>query len=505
MILSSLLLLAAAPQADAGEPTRDPVGRVTVYRLDTVETLDGDAQKNVSILVRDGIIERMGQAVVIPDSAEVIDLRRSGQVTMPPLVLTHANWLIGDRRGNGSNGRFTAMDSMWLEDGWEEDMLEHGVLLVGVDPPGSGLPGRTSVLLADGQVGRPDALVEDLYLKVTMATSRAAKKLVRDGLKAADDAIEKEDKARQDWEKARKEWEEKKKAAEEEAKKKAEEAKKGEGGTAAQNPEGGKQEPEGEAPPETFEPPKMDPNVAPLVDWVRKERPAQLWLRSASDWLHWEDVVGERELSYDLVLRHGRSQNFAEVADALAATGLRVERPAQLWLRSASDWLHWEDVVGERELSYDLVLRHGRSQNFAEVADALAATGLRVEVPANISFLPFTRVRANLPAELAAAGVEKLVLAPSSDTARGLEDWRVGVSRVVAEGLDRMVALKAMSLEPAAALGQEELIAPLAAGAPATFVIWSGDPLDPMSEVDFVVSAGEVVYDRAKKEKEEAR
>lgn len=451
MILSSLLLLAAAPQADAGEPTRDPVGRVTVYRLDTVETLAGDAQKNVSMLVRDGIIERMGQAVIIPDGAEVVDLRRSGQVTMPPLVLTHANWLIGDRRGTGSNGRFTAMDSMWLEDGWEEDLLEHGVLLVGVDPPGSGLPGRTSVLLADGQVGRPDALVEDLYLKVTMATSRAAKKLVRDGLKAADDAIENEDKARQDWEKARKEWEEKQKAAEEEAKKKAEEAKKGEGGTAAQDPQEGKQEPEGEAPPETFEPPKMDPNVAPLVDWVRQER------------------------------------------------------PAQLWLRSASDWLHWEDVIGERELSYDLVLRHGRSQNFAEVADALAATGLRVEVPANISFLPFTRVRANLPAELAAAGVEKLVLAPPSDSEGGLEDWRVGVSRVVAEGLDRMVALKAMSLEPAAALGQEELIAPLAAGAPATFVIWSGDPLDPMSEVDLVVSAGEVVYDRAKKEKEETR
>jgi len=451
MILSSLLLFAAAPlQIDAAEPTRDPIGRVTVYRLGTVEPGDGEAQKNVSLLVRDGVIERMGQAVVIPDNAKVVDLRRSGQVASPPLVLTHANWLVSDRRGNGRNTRFLAVDSLWLGDDWADDLLEQGVLLVGVDPPGSGLPGRTSVLAVDGQVGRPEPLVADLHLKVTMSASRAAKKLLRDGLKDADEAIAKEEKAEKDWKKAREDWEAKQKEKEEAANKEDKKADKG-GDMAAQDGDkdkGGKEEQE---PPESFEPPKIDPNVGPLVDWVREER------------------VG------------------------------------QLWLNSAADWLHWQDLLGERELPYDIVLRHSRSQNFGEVAKDLAATGLRVEVPATISYLPFTRVRANLPAELAAAGVKHLVLAPPSDSLAGLREWRVGLARVVAEGLDRNVALQGITLVPAASLGQEELIAPLKAGNPATFVIWSGDPLDPMSEVDLVVSAGKVVYDRAKKEMEEAR
>jgi hypothetical protein len=448
MILSSLLLFAAQPlQAEASEPTREPTGRVTVYRLGQVETLEGDAQKNVSLLVRDGVIERMGQAVIIPDNAEVIDLRRSGQVATPPLVLTHANWLIEGRRSGGRNSQFLALDSLWLEADWEQDLLEEGVLLVGVDPPGSGLPGRTSVLEVDGQTGQPEPLVADLHLKVTMASSSSAKKLIRDAWKAAEEAIEKEEKAEKDWKKAREEWEAKQKEKEEAAKK--EEKAKKDGNTAAQD--GDKKEQEEEAPPETFEPPKMKPDVTPLVDWVRQER------------------VG------------------------------------QLWLRSASDWLHWQDLLGERELPYEIVLRHGRSQNFGEVASALAATELRVEVPAVISFLPFTRVRANLPAELAAAGVEKLILAPPNDSLTGVRSWRLGAARVVAEGLNRQVALRGMSVEAAASLGQEEMIAPLKTGSPATFVIWSGDPLDPMSEVDLVVSAGKVVYDRAKKEKEEAR
>jgi len=450
MILSSLLLFAAQPlQAEASEPTREPTGRVTVYRLGKVETLEGDAQKNVSLLIRDGVIERMGQAVIIPDHAEVIDLRRSGQVATPPLVLTHANWLVPGRRSGGRNSQFLAVDSLWLDADWEQDLLEEGVLLVGVDPPGSGLPGRTSVLEVDGQTGQPEPLVADLHLKVTMATSSSAKKLIRDAWKAAEDAIEKEEKAEKDWKKAREEWEAKQKEKEEAAKK--EEKDKKEGNTAAQDDGNGKKDQEEKAPPETFEPPKMKPDVTPLVEWVRQER------------------VG------------------------------------QLWLRSASDWLHWQDLLGERELPYEIVLRHGRSQNLGEVAAAIAETELRVEVPAVISFLPFTRVRANLPAELAAAGVEKLILAPPNDSMTGVRSWRLGAALVVAEGLDRQVALRGMSLEAAASLGQEEMIAPLKSGSPATFVIWSGDPLDPMSEVDLVVSAGKVVYDRAKKEKEEAR
>jgi len=447
-MLASLLLTFALPAAVPQEPPRDPVGHVVVYRFDTVEAMDGETLSNVTMLVRDGVIERMGQAVVIPDHAEVHDYRGSGKVAMPPFALSHANFLVSDRRGNGRNTRFVAVDSMWMNEDWSEDLLEEGVLLVGVDPPGRGLPGRTSVLMVDDQTGAPNALVSDLHLKVMVSTSSSAKRLVRDAFKAADKAMEDEDKARAEWKKARGEWEAKQKE-EAEAKKKEAEGKEGKGekGGAAQDEGGDKKEDKG--PPEEFEIPKMDPNVEPLVEWVRQER------------------VG------------------------------------QVWLSSASDWLHWQDLLRERELSFEIVLRHGTTQNLFEVASDIAATELRVDVPARLSFLPYTRVRANLPAELVAQGVTKLILSPSSDSMSGLQNYRLSVSQVVAEGLDRSVALRGMTLEPALSMGQEEVIGALKIGAPATFVIWSGDPLDPMSEADFVLSAGKVVYDRAKAEAED--
>lgn len=451
-MLASLLLTFALPAAVPQETPRDPVGRAVIYRFDTVETMDGEALSNVTLLVRDGIIERMGQAVVIPDHAEVHDYRGSGKVAMPPFALSHANFLVSDRRGNGRNTRFTAVDSMWLEADWEQDLLEEGVLLVGVDPPGRGLPGRTSVLLVDGQTGIPKALVSDLHLKVMVSTSSGAMRLVRDGFKAADKAMKAEDKARAEWKKAREEWEAKQKEeAEAKEKDKPEAEGKGEGKVedAAAAHEEGDEKKEDKGPPEEFEIPKIDPNVEPLVEWMRQER------------------VG------------------------------------QVWLGTASDWLHWQDVLRERELSYEIVLRHGTTQNLFEVASAIASTDLRVDVPARLSFLPYTRTRANLPAELVAAGVTKLILSPSNDSMSGLRNYRLSVSQVVAEGLDRAVALRAMTLEPALSMGQEEVLGALKVGAPATFVIWNGDPLNPMSEAEFVLSAGEVVYDRAKAEAED--
>jgi hypothetical protein len=452
MMLATLLLMLPTAPPVAQEPVREPVGRATVYRFDTVETLDGEALENVTVLVRDGIIERMGQAVVVPESAEIHDYRGSCKVAMPPLAITHAEFLMGDRRGGGRNGRFLAADSLWLEEDWAQDLLEEGVLLVGVDPPGGGIPGRSSVLLADDQVGKPEPLVADLHLKVMVPTSSSGKRLVRDGLKAADQAIETEAKARANWEKARADWEAAQKKKEEEAKDAEED---GDGGqdAAAQdgNGNGEGQAADGEEPPKEFVAPKMDPNIEPLVDWVRSER------------------------------------------------------VAQIWLRSASDWLHWQDLLGERELPYELVLRHGGSQNFHEVVAPIAATGLRVDVPASITFLPYTRTRVNLAAELVAAGLEKLVLSPPSSSLAGLRSYRLAVAQVVGEGLDRGIALRAMSLEPAASLGQEERLTALKVGAPATFVVWSGDPLDPMAEALLVLSEGEILYDRVKAEKEEQR
>lgn len=451
MISSLLFLLTAAlPQSGDAATAETPRGRAEVWRLDRVETLDGEPMENVGLVVREGQIEKLGQAILVPDGARVRDLRGSGAVATPPLVLTHAPFLMQDQRGAANASRWRAADSLWLAEGWELDLLREGVLIVGVDPPGTGLPGRTSVLAADGSHPRPSALVNDLHLKLTLTANQQSKDLLRKALKEADEAIAKEKQAREEWEKARAEWDKKQKEKAEQAKQEQPQGsgdKKEEGGGKSARAQDGEEK----APPETFEPPAIAPDVAAIVEWVRKER------------------------------------------------------VAQVWINSAADYLHWRDVLGERELPHELVLRHAQMQNFHEVKDQLAAAKVRMDLPATISFLPNTRIRINLPAELAASGVERMVLSPAGESLRDLRDWRSAAARVVAEGLPRRRALEAMTLEPARALGQDDKVLPLKAGAPANFTIWSGDPLDPLSRATFVVRDGKVVYDREREEKEEKR
>jgi hypothetical protein len=452
MIPALLFALAAWPAAALQAPDAAPDaprGRAEVWRLDAVETLDGETQKNVTLLVRDGVIERMGPVVVVPEGARVRDLRDRGAVASPPLVLARANFLVGDQRGTGNASRWRAADSLWLDDGWEKQLLAEGVLFAGVDPPGTGMPGRTSVLQAGGGAPRPQALVNDLYLKITFAASAQSKDLVRKALKDAEEAIEKEQKAREEWRKARTEWEKKQK---EKAEKEKSDAAKGEkpneGGG---RPPAAAQEKEEKEPPAEFEAPKFAPDVEAVVEWIRKERMAQVFITSAADWVHWQDLMEERELPYALVLNHAQGQNFHE-------------------------------VVGE-----------------------LARAGVTIDVPASISFLPFTRIRANLPAELARAGLARMVLSPAGGSLRDLAEWRAQAARCVAEGLDRARALRAMTLDAAYTLGLDDRVQALAATAPANFVVWSGDPLDPLAEALYVVQDGKIVYDREKEEKEEAR
>lgn len=440
------LLLSTLPLALPQEGD-DPVGRATIYHLDSIETLEGDALKNASILVRDGIIERIGASLIVPDHAKVVDLRGTGATAMPPLVLSHAGFFSSESRGRGRYGKYRAVDAVHPDADTLEELRELGVLLVGVDPPGVGIAGRTSVLRSDVEDFLADALVRDLHLKLSIDISKSSKDILRKALDDADKAIDKEKKAFADWEKARADWkkkQEEKKKAEEEAKKKGEKPPtSAQGNGNGGNGQNGKQEEK--APPETFTPPRMDPNLVPVVEWIRKERVAQIWM----------DNPGE--------------------------------------------WLHWKDVIEERELAWEVVLNHSNSTNLHEIADDIASSGVRVFVPSRISYLPSTRLRNNLPLILSKAGVKNLVLSPQrNNSLQSVKDWRVGLSDLVREGFDRTAALKAISIEPAKSMGQEEKVTPLVAGGTATFVIMDGDPLDPFSEVVYLVAEGDVLYDRAK-------
>ncbi len=438
-------LCASAAAVPAQEDMRGE-GRVTYYRVSTLETLEGEAITSGVIMVRDGVIEKLGKAVNVPKGARVRDFRRQGGVAMPPLVLARAAYLPRDRRSSSTDSQYLAKDSLWLSKDWGRDLMEEGVLMVGVNPPGSDLPGRTSVLRADAGYPQPEAVYDDLHLYISMAGAGSSKTKVRATIEKAEGVIQKEKDAEIAWRKERKAWEEKQKEKEEAAKKKAE-AEKGEPKSADEpkpkDKDKGKED-EDKAPPETFEPPKLAKDIEAVVEWLRGQRVARVELGSASDWLHWLDLVGDRKVAYEL------------------------------------------EFVGS-----------WRGQtNVFEVLESIAAKSVRIDIPADMQFLPTSRNRINLPAEAVNAGIEHIVLSPDN----GVPNWRRDVSGLVTAGLSREIALRAMTLEPASALGLAEVIQPLKSGAPAHFVIWSGDPLDPHTEVLLVVADGEVVWDRVKEE-----
>ncbi len=453
MTAAALLLFAApllVPQ-DAEEPAALQ-GRPTVYRVDRIETLDGDPIQNGFVMVRDGVIEKIGQALVMPEGARVRDLRGTGSTIAPPLVLTHADFLVTSSRGGGRNSRFRAVDSLWLGEDALHELLELGVLVAAVDPPGDGLPGRSSVLATDAGHPQPEALVEDLHLVMSMTGSlRGSKDLLRKSIADAEKAIDNEEKARQEWQKARKEWEERQKAKAEEAKKQAEGG--NGGGAAAQDPAkgNGKGQDEDKEPPKEFVAPKMDPNLEPVVEWLRKERVAQVHFDKPAAVLHWLEVVGDRDVAWEAVFALPR----------------------------------WGGMAG----------------NFHEVFDELVDSGARVYVPAMLPNLPYTRIATHPAAELHAAGAE-IVLTPPRGDLEGVRRLRLAVGDLVREGLDRRAALEAVTTRPAAALGQEELVQPLKPGVPANFIVLDGDFLDPTAEVRYVLRDGVVLYDRAAEEED---
>ena len=441
--------LFASPAAQSQEDLRGE-GRVTYYRVSSLETLDGEAVSSGVLLVRDGIIEKLGKAVSVPKGARVRDFRRQGSVAMPPFVLAHADFQVGKPKSSSNSSHYLAKDMIWLDQDWGTDLLEQGILMVGLNPQGSILPGRTSVLRTDAGYPQPEAVYDDLHLVISLESAGSRKTAIRQALADADAAIQKEKDAKIEWRKEREAWEKKQKEKEEAAKKEKEQKDSGGAEESAQSASEPKPEKasEEEAPPAEFEPPKLDQQVEAVVEWIRGQRIARVQLASASSWLHWLELIGDREVAYELEFSRG-----------------------------------WRG-----------------DSNLFKVLEGIAAAGVRVDLPATISFLPSSRNRLNLPAEAVAAGVEQLILTPPSR----VSNWRRDVAGLVADGLDRNIALRAMTLEPASALGLETVIQPLKSGSPAHFVIWNGDPLDTQTEVLLVIADGEVVWDRAAEEEKKS-
>ena len=105
-------------------------------------------------------------------------------------------------------------------------------------------------------------------------------------------------------------------------------------------------------------------------------------------------------------------------------------------------------------------------------------------------------IRIDNSALLAKAGVKVVI---KSDEALGLGSLReltMHAALAVKGGLEKKIALRAITLNPAEVLGVDDRVGSLEVGKDADLVIFNGDPLHYLTRVDFVIIDGQIVFKR---------
>lgn len=167
----------------------------------------------------------------------------------------------------------------------------------------------------------------------------------------------------------------------------------------------------------------------------------------------------------------------------------------QFSIRKSADILHlWDVLADQKSIEYDIHVALQDDIDLFYVADQLGERGLRVICDPEIVEHPGTRRERNLPAELVRAGAKVALLPRSSESASAHRDWLRDVGVLVAYGLDRQAALRAMTLEPAHAIGLGDELGSIEAGKRADLIIFDGDPFETTTRLKAVLLGGQLVH-----------
>lgn len=422
-----------------------------VIKAGRVITVSGEEYAPGTVVIEDGKISAVGGDIEYPPSARVI--RAPRETVMPGLIHPRSRFGLEEYTRTGVQGDQSVVGEVFLSQMRFDDLLEAGFVAVAFVPAGTDIPGTAATYRTAGPE-ESRVLDENGYLHVAPNWQSGGRAMLAGALKKASDEIEKVKKAREEWEKKQKE-----KAEEEAAKDKEEgEPENGddqEGGDESFQDEDGDPEGDGEgaaeqaAEPteEKFEPPKIDPKHQPLVDLIEKKERAQMMvsLTRSSDLLHFDAVMDQYEdLAHTLYLATARSSDLHHAVEKLG------ERKATVVLRP---WTH---------------------------------------------YLPQTTFRYNLVNRLDRAGCT-VAVTPWDDSRDELARLRGRVADLLRTGLSREAALKAMTLNAAAAIGLGDKLGSIEKGKYADLAFFDGDPLDPHSKVTRVMILGEVVWKTGKK------
>ncbi len=169
------------------------------------------------------------------------------------------------------------------------------------------------------------------------------------------------------------------------------------------------------------------------------------------------------------------------------------ELSALITIGKAGDFLHLVDAIGEEDFRWSLRIQMRGELDVFHVADRIGELECQVVCEPNITLHPNTMRQRNIPRELAQAGAS-IIFIPRSDSTTAQEVWRRDVGEIVAAGMDRDLALRAMTLAPAELLGLAERLGSLDEGKDANMVFLNGDPFEPATRVEAVMLEGDFVH-----------
>ncbi|HTF89971.1 MAG TPA: amidohydrolase family protein, partial [Planctomycetota bacterium] len=166
---------------------------------------------------------------------------------------------------------------------------------------------------------------------------------------------------------------------------------------------------------------------------------------------------------------------------------------ALISIGQAADFLHLMDAIGERKLSFDLRIPMTREIDVFEVEKQIGERKCRIVIEPEITLTPGTMRMRNLAQEFSVAG-SKIVFLPRADTLAAHKNWLRNVGEIVAQGLPRETALRALTLEPAEVMGLGARLGSLDKNKDANLVFLNGDPFEPETRIMAVMLEGRIVF-----------
>ena len=486
-LLSTLLSLLLAAVA-AAQSTR-PVAFTNARLL----PMSGKPIDVGTLVVRAGKIEAIGKRAVIPAGAKVIDA--SGKTIMPGLVSAWSRAGLDSQRRSTITGpmrrsrRFRQLpsrsssrvtnkaatkviDTLYARQEIFGDLLRLGVTTLSLNPNGSGLPGLGALLRPDGKNRDQLSIDEEAFVQIGMQRNGATKKLLKETFAKAKKVVEERKKPKSAPEKDQPT----KAAKPTEA---GQRRKPGEQPKPTPKPEPKpKPTPEPEPKPKPKPTPKPEPKPKPTPKPEPKPTP-----KPKSD----ADKANAKPTKQPP--KKAKDPNLEVLADLLEG-----KRRAVMQINSAADLLHWRTVV-EDDVKFPRFVAVPGHDQYGGTIDLALEHLKKWECPVLLSptltTLPRTRYYVHPAKKLHDAGIE--IGFALGETEGELRILFFRLMQLVRSGLPADVALRAVTLVPAKALGIDQRTGSLEVGKDADLLVFAGDPLSPTARLESVWLRGQQI------------